>query len=132
LPPWITNLSRSSKASPYVAQAGTVIPAALVTGIQSDLPGQITAQVTEAVYDSPTGQYDSSVAVGQSRVLLVWTRLIMPDGGTPIVIERQPGADTEGCAGLRTRSTITGACCSRRLCSRRFRRGRGRDQSGRE
>ena len=101
-----------AKASPYVVQAGTVIPAALITGIRSDLPGQITAQVTEAVYDSPTGkyllipqgakligQYDSSVAFGQSRVLLVWTRIIMPDGGS-IVLERQPGADTEGYAGL--------------------------------
>ena len=101
-----------AKASPYVVQAGTVIPAALITGIRSDLPGQITAQVTEAVYDSPTGkyllipqgakligQYDSSVAFGQSRVLLVWTRIIMPDGGS-IVLERQPGADTQGYAGI--------------------------------
>ena len=101
-----------TKASPYVVQAGTVIPAALITGIRSDLPGQITAQVTEAVYDSPTGkyllipqgakligQYDSSVAFGQSRLLLVWTRLIMPDG-TSIVLERQPGSDTGGYAGL--------------------------------
>jgi type IV secretion system protein VirB10 len=98
--------------SPYILQAGTIIPAALITGIRSDLPGQITAQVTEAVYDSPTGQYllipqgtrligqyDSSVAFGQSRVLLVWTRLILPDGKS-IVLERQPGADAEGYAGL--------------------------------
>jgi type IV secretion system protein VirB10 len=101
-----------AKASPYVVQAGTVITAALITGIRSDLPGQIAAQVTEAVYDSPTGkyllipqgakligQYDSSVAFGQSRVLLVWTRIIMPDGNS-IVLERQPGADTQGYAGL--------------------------------
>lgn len=101
-----------AKASPYVVQAGTVIPAALITGIRSDLPGQITAQVTEAVYDSPTGQYllipqgakligqyDSSVAFGQSRILLVWTRIIMPDGNS-VVLERQPGADTQGYAGL--------------------------------
>jgi type IV secretion system protein TrbI len=100
------------KASPYVVQAGTVIPAALITGVRSDLPGQITAQVTEAVYDSPTGQYllipqgakligqyDSSVAFGQSRILLVWTRIIMPDGNS-IALERQPGADTQGYAGL--------------------------------
>jgi type IV secretion system protein VirB10 len=99
-------------ASRYVIQAGTVIPAALITGIRSDLPGQITAQVTVAVYDSPSGRYllipqgtrligmyDSSVAFGQSRVLLVWTRLIMPNGKS-IVLERQPGADTEGYAGL--------------------------------
>jgi type IV secretory pathway VirB10-like protein len=98
--------------SPYVVQAGTVIPAALITGLRSDLPGQITAQVTEAIYDSPTGkfllipqgakligQYDSSVAYGQRRVLLAWTRLIMPNG-TSIVLERQPGADAAGYAGL--------------------------------
>jgi type IV secretion system protein VirB10 len=98
--------------SPYVVQAGAVIPAALITGIRSDLPGQITAQVTEPVYDSPTGkyllipqgarligQYDSSVAFGQNRLLLVWTRLIMPDGAS-IVLERLPGADTGGYAGL--------------------------------
>jgi type IV secretion system protein VirB10 len=76
-------------ASPFVVQAGTVIPGALLTGIRSDLPGLITAQVTEGVYDTPTGRtrlipqgarligtYDSQVAFGQSRVLLVWTRLI--------------------------------------------------------
>jgi type IV secretory pathway VirB10-like protein len=99
-------------ASPFVVQAGTVIPAALITGLRSDLPGQITAQVTEAVYDSPAGkfllipqgakligQYDSSVAYGQERVLLAWTRLIMPNGAS-IVLERQPGADVAGYAGL--------------------------------
>ena len=99
-------------ASPYVLQAGTVISGALVTGIRSDLPGQITGQVTENVYDSPSGRnllvpqgakligiYDSQVTFGQSRVLLVWTRLIMPNG-TSIVLERQPGTDTQGFSGL--------------------------------
>ena len=99
-------------ASPFVVQAGTTIPAALITGIRSDLPGQITAQVTENVYDSPTGRallipqgakligvYDSQVTFGQSRVLLVWTRLIIPNGRS-IVLERQPGADSAGYAGL--------------------------------
>lgn len=99
-------------ASPYVLQAGAVIPAALLTGLRSDLPGQVTAQVTEDVYDSPTGkfllipqgarlvgQYDAQVAFGQSRALLVWNRLIMPNGRS-IVLERQPGADPEGYAGL--------------------------------
>jgi type IV secretory pathway VirB10-like protein len=99
-------------ASPFVLQAGAVIPAALITGLRSDLPGQITAQVTEDVYDSPTGkillipqgarligQYDAQVAFGQSRALLVWNRLIMPNG-RGIVLERQPGADPEGYAGL--------------------------------
>jgi len=99
-------------ASPYVLQAGAVIPASLITGLRSDLPGQVTAQVTENVYDSPTGktllipqgsrlvgQYDAQIAFGQSRALLVWNRLIMPNGKS-IVLERQPGADTEGYAGL--------------------------------
>jgi len=108
-----TSADRLAKpASPFVVQAGTVIPAALITGIRSDLPGQITAQVTENVYDTPTGRarlipqgarligiYDSQVAFGQSRVLLVWTRLIMPNGRS-IVLERQPGADAAGYAGL--------------------------------
>lgn len=99
-------------ASPYILQVGTVIPAALVTGLRSDLPGQITAQVTSPVYDSPTGrfvlipqgarligEYDSRVAFGQSRVLLVWNRLILPDGRS-IVLERQPGADEAGYSGI--------------------------------
>jgi type IV secretion system protein VirB10 len=99
-------------ASRYVLQAGSVIPAALITGIRSDLPGEVTAQVTEDVYDSPTGrillipqgarlvgQYDSQVSFGQSRVLLAWTLLIMPNGRS-IVLERQPAADAAGYAGL--------------------------------
>jgi type IV secretory pathway VirB10-like protein len=102
----------AAPASSYVVQAGNIIPASLLTGIRSDLPGQITAQVTENVYDSPTGRfllipqgtrligiYDSQVAFGQSRVLLVWTRLIMPNGRS-IVLERQPGADTAAYSGL--------------------------------
>ena len=99
-------------ASPFVLQAGAVIPAALITGIRSDLPGQITAQVTQNVYDSPTGslllipqgtriigEYDAGVTFGQRRVLLVWNRLIFPNGRS-IVLERQPGADASGYAGL--------------------------------
>nr|WP_249813108.1 TrbI/VirB10 family protein [Bradyrhizobium sp. 156] len=102
----------AAPASPDILQAGAVIPAALITGIRSDLPGQITAQVTENIYDSPTGrillvpqgtrvigQYDNNVQFGQSRVLLVWNRLIFPNGRS-IVLERQPGADAEGYAGL--------------------------------
>lgn len=101
-----------AQVSPYMLQAGAVIVAALITGIRSDLPGQITAQVTEHVYDSPTGrillvpqgtrivgQYDNNVQFGQNRVLLVWNRLIFPNGRS-IVLERQPGADAEGYAGL--------------------------------
>jgi type IV secretion system protein VirB10 len=89
-----------------------VIPAALITGLRSDLRGQVTVQVTEDVYDSPTGnillipqgarlvgQYDAQIAFGQTRAFLVWNRLIMPNGRS-IVLERQPGADLEGYAGL--------------------------------
>lgn len=102
----------AAPASPFVLQAGSVIPAALITGIRSDLPGQITAQVTQHIYDSPTGsvllvpqgtriigEYDNGVAFGQRRILLVWNRLIFPNGRS-IVLERQPGADTAGYAGL--------------------------------
>lgn len=103
-------------SSPYVVQAGAVIPAALITGIRSDLPGQITAQVTQNVYDSPTGrmllipqgarligEYDSDVAAGQRRVLLAWDRLILP-GGSSIALDRLPGADAAGMAGLADRT----------------------------
>ncbi|MFN3613207.1 MAG: TrbI/VirB10 family protein, partial [Rubrimonas sp.] len=102
-------------ASPYVLQAGSVIEAAFITGLRSDLPGQITAQVTANVYDSPSGrfllipqgsrllgEYDSRVAFGQRRLLLAWTRLILPDGRS-VVLERQPGTDEAGYAGLEDR-----------------------------
>lgn len=103
-------------SSPYVLQAGSLIPAALITGIRSDLPGQVTAQVTQNIYDSPTGrillipqgarligEYDSEVAMGQERVLLAWDRLILP-GGRSIRLDRQPGADAGGMAGLSDRT----------------------------
>ncbi len=105
----------TAPASPNIVQAGSIISAALITGIRSDLPGQITAQVTANVYDSPTGrillipqgarligEYDSEIAAGQTRVLLAWDRLILPDGPS-IVLERQPGADAAGFAGLQDR-----------------------------
>ncbi|MGB7374192.1 TrbI/VirB10 family protein [Pontixanthobacter sp.] len=93
-------------------QAGSVIPAALITGIRSDQPGLVTAQVTQNVYDSLTGrrllipqgarligEYESDAGFGQRRVLLAWNRLILPDGRS-IVLERQPAADPSGYAGL--------------------------------
>ena len=103
-------------SSPYILQSGSVIPAALITGIRSDLPGQVTAQVTQNVYDSPTGRillipqgarlvgdYDSEIAAGQERVLLAWDRLILP-GGRSIRLDRQPGTDARGMAGLADRT----------------------------
>src|SRR5690606_7676050 len=100
-------------ASPSILQAGSVIPAALITGIRSDLPGIVTAQVTQNVYDSPTGSillipqgsrligdYDADIAFSQHRIQLAWTRLIFPDGRS-LVLERLPASDPSGFAGLR-------------------------------
>ncbi len=101
-----------SPPSPYTLLGGSVIQAAMVTGVRSDLPGQVTAQVTANVYDSATGrlllipqgskligEYDSQISFGQNRVLLAWNRLILPDGRS-LVLEREPGADARGFAGL--------------------------------
>ena len=98
--------------SPYQVMAGTIIPASLITGLNSDLPGQVIAQVTENVYDTPTGQhlllpqgtrllgrYDSDIDDGQSRALVVWNRLIRPDGSS-LVIDNLPGVDLSGQTGL--------------------------------
>jgi type IV secretion system protein TrbI len=103
-------------ASPSILQAGSVIPAALITGIRSDLPGLVTAQVTQNVYDSPTGRillipqgsrligdYDADIAFGQRRILLAWNRLIFPDGRS-VILERQPASDPSGYAGLQDRT----------------------------
>ncbi len=99
-------------ASPYMVMAGSVIPATLITGINSDLPGQIQAIVSQNVYDSRTGnsilipqgarlvgQYDSQVAYGQSRVLIVWSRIIFPNDQS-LDLQGMPGADLSGFAGL--------------------------------
>ena len=101
--------------SPYQVMAGTIIPANLVTGLNSDLPGQVIAQVTQNVYDTTTGQhllipqgtrligqYDSVIAFGQSRALVTWRRIIRPDG-TSLVLENLPGTDLSGFAGLKDR-----------------------------
>ncbi len=102
----------SAPASPYTLSAGAVISASLITGLRSDLPGFVTAQITERVYDSATGRillipqgarligsYDSVVAFGQSRALVVWQRIIWPDGRS-VRIENMPATDPSGYAGL--------------------------------
>jgi len=99
-------------ASPYMLSAGSVIAASLITGLRSDLPGLVVAQVTERVYDSATGKvllvpqgarlvgsYDSVVAFGQRRALVVWQRLILPDGSS-LRIDNVPATDPSGYAGL--------------------------------
>ncbi len=98
--------------SPYEIKAGTVLPAVLITAINSDLPGPVVAQVREHVYDTVTGnsllvpqgsrliaQYDSMVAWGQERVLLCWNRLILPNGDS-LDLQCMPAADLKGAAGL--------------------------------
>lgn len=101
--------------SPYQVMAGTLIPASLVTGINSDLPGTIVAQVTQPVYDTVTGQYllipqgsrligryQSEVSFGQDRALVTWDRIIFPDGSSIVI--SAPGADAQGYAGLSDRT----------------------------
>jgi type IV secretion system protein VirB10 len=98
--------------SPYEIKAGWAIPAALQCGINSDLPGQTCARVTENVFDSATGRhllipqnsrlvgtYDSQIAYGQERILVVWNRLFFPDD-TSISLEGMPGSDKAGNAGF--------------------------------
>lgn len=97
----------------YELKRGSVIPATLITGINSDLPGRITAQVSQNVYDSATGhrllipqgtklfgRYDSKVSFGQSRVLVVWTDIIFPNGST-LQIGGMAGTDAKGYGGFK-------------------------------
>ena len=99
--------------SPYQLMAGTVLPAVLISGINSDLPGHIIAQIRENVFDTVHGRYllvpqgtkllgsyDNMISWGQDKVMLVWSRLIMPDGAT-IVLDNMPGVDVMGYAGLK-------------------------------
>lgn len=99
--------------SRYEVKAGAIIPAILVTGLNSDLPGNVIAMVKENVYDTVTGEYllvpqgtrvlglyDSMVSYGQKRVQVVWVRMIRPDG-TSIMLENMPGVDLAGMSGYK-------------------------------
>lgn len=108
------NQQRQAAIAPsQEVKAGTVIPGVMISGLNSDLPGQIVAQVRENVYDSFSGQsllipagsrligrYDSSITLGQSRALVGWERIIYPDGSS-ISLDRMPGADVGGYAGFK-------------------------------
>ena len=98
--------------SPYTIMAGSLLAASLVTGLNSDLPGTAIAQITESAFDTATGEhllipqgsrligkYDSVVAFGQKRALVVWSRIILPNGDS-VTIDNLPAADTAGYAGL--------------------------------
>jgi len=99
--------------TPYELKRGSVIPATLITGVNSDLPGRISAQVSQNVYDSATGhqllvpqgtklfgRYDSKVSFGQSRVLVAWTEIIFPNGST-LQIGGMAGTDARGFGGFK-------------------------------
>ncbi len=104
--------AREAARSAYEVRAGTIIPAVMIGGVNSDLPGQLLAQVSGNVYDTATGRfivipqgskllgvYDSRVATGQERVLVAWTRIIFPDASA-IDLGRMAGSDEGGYAGF--------------------------------
>ncbi len=108
---WVSPNTRVA-GHPYEVKTGSVIPAVMIAGINSDLPGQIIAQVAQNVYDSAEGRsllipqgsklygiYDSRVIYGQSRVLVAWQRIIFPDGSS-ITLESMPGTDSAGYSGF--------------------------------
>ncbi|MBV9719213.1 MAG: TrbI/VirB10 family protein [Candidatus Eremiobacteraeota bacterium] len=103
---------RQDDPSPYELHAGSIIPAVLLTGINAALPGTIVAQVRNDVFDSVTGRYlliprgtrlvgtyDNRIVQGQCRVLVVWTRLLYPDGSS-LDLLGMPGTDEAGYAGF--------------------------------
>jgi type IV secretory pathway VirB10-like protein len=109
---WKLESETAPPRSPYELRAGFVVPATLISGINSDLPGQIMAQVAQNVYDTPIGKYllipqgsrlvgtySSDVAYGQARVLVAWQRIVFPDGKA-LDIGAMPGADSAGYAGF--------------------------------
>lgn len=110
-----SSATRTPAISPYELKAGSVIPAIMIGGLNSDLPGQIIAQVSENVYDTATGQrlliaqgsrlvgtYDNAVTSGQSRVLVVWSRIIFPDASS-MDLNMMPASDQGGYAGFNDR-----------------------------
>lgn len=112
---------RTPAISKYEIKAGTIIPAIMISGINSDLPGQIIGQVSENVFDTKTGDYllipkgarligtyDNAITMGQSRVLVAWNRIIFPDASS-INLNLMPGSDQSGYAGLndKTNSHLT-------------------------
>jgi type IV secretion system protein VirB10 len=109
---WHMDAAIEAPRSPYELRAGYVIPATMISGINSDLPGQIIAQISQGVYDTSTGKhlllpqgsrlvgsYSSSVEYGQSRVLVAWQRIVFPDGKA-MDIGSRPGSDSAGYSGF--------------------------------
>lgn len=110
---WSLNSAVMAPGSAYELRAGFVLPATLISGINSELPGQIIGQISQDVYDTPTGQhklipqgsrlvgqYSSETQFGQKRVLIAWNRIVFPDGKA-LDIGSMPGSDGAGYSGLR-------------------------------
>ena len=110
--PAIKGMTQEEPISPYQLMAGTIISASLITGINSDLPGVVMAQVTENIYDTVTGhtllvpqgarlmgRYDSQIAQGQKRAMIIWQRLLMPNG-SHITLDNMTASDQAGYSGL--------------------------------
>ena len=111
--PEVLSSTLRAPVSPYEVKAGTIIPAVLLTGVNSDLPGQLIGQVRESVFDTGTGQhllipqgarliglYDHQVVYGQERVLVTWKRVIFPNGTSLSLKDGMPGTDASGAAGF--------------------------------
>jgi type IV secretory pathway VirB10-like protein len=109
---WKLDSKPEAPRTPYELRAGFVVPATLISGINSELPGQIMAQIAQNVYDTATGKYlllpqgsrlvgaySSDVSYGQARVLVAWQRIVFPDGKA-MDIGAMPGADSAGYAGF--------------------------------
>ena len=109
---WTLNTRLEAPTTPYILRTGWVIPALLLTAMESELPGKITAQVSEDVYDSGTGnyllipqgsrlvgEYANAIQYGQSRIFVAWQRIIYPDNSA-LDIGAMPGADGEGESGF--------------------------------
>lgn len=107
-----SSATRTPAISPYELKAGSVIPAIMISGINSDLPGQVIAQVSENVFDTKTGRYllipqgarlvgtyDNQIATGQTRAMVLWSRIIFPDASS-IDLEMMPASDQSGYAGM--------------------------------
>jgi type IV secretion system protein VirB10 len=108
---WMSPYTREN-GHPYEIKTGSVIPGVMISGVNSDLPGNLIAQVSQNVFDSATGRYllipqgaklygvyDSRVVYGQERVLVAWNRVIFPDGSS-VTLGAMPGADMSGYAGF--------------------------------
>ena len=113
LPEEYSKFSVVSPRSLLELKSGTLLPCVLISGLNSDLPGNMIAQISENVWDTATGRYlliprgsrligtyDNQVAYGQSRVLVMWSRLIFPDGSS-LVLDNLKGADQSGYSGFK-------------------------------